>query len=80
MNKVVYGSTFFIPKKVSEGFSRILISERFMKESLSCYPRECLCSHNFSRIDNESINKWKDYLLTNKKWCPYNPDGSKKNI
>ena len=80
MNKVIHGTSTFIPKQINEGFSKILISKRSMKESLLCHPRECLCSHNFRRIDEESINKWRNYLLTNKKWCPYNPDGSKKKI
>lgn len=80
MNRVINYTSTFIPKKITEGINRILISESSMKQSLSCYPRECLCSHNFKRIDHESINKWRDYLTTNKKWCPYNPDGSKKNI
>ena len=48
------------------------------KNQLNCYPKECLCSHNLNYMKENHFNSWKDHIINNNKWCPYNFDGSKK--
>jgi hypothetical protein len=55
-------------------------SKNGLSKKLKCYPRKCLCSQNIKRFDDKTNNIWKQYLKNNDTWCPYNTDGSKKNL
>ena len=80
MNIVNFRSAKFITQKLTDVSSKVFLNRSYMKDNLKCYPRECLCSHNLNRINDEDLLKWYKVLGENKNWCPYNPDGSKKKI